>query len=249
MALTWPRPALGAWCSLPVPHTVEVAAAAGYDYVSVDMQHGLIDRTTLIPMLMGFRGTSVVPVVRVPANDAAAICFALDAGARAVIVPMVESARDAEAAARACRYAPNGIRSFGPLRASHFLGRDPAVHNASVACFVMIESRRGVDAADEICATPGIDGIYIGPADLAVSLGVALGDVDSSTAHREAADHVQATARAREVLVGYHGISGQQAAALVERGFDFVTVTTELAVMARGLAVELSAARATPASR
>ena len=156
-------PAIGLWASIPSPLTAEAVALAGPDYVVADQQHGALEPTTLMAMLQAVAGAGSAPLVRVARNEPFAIGQALDLGAQGVIVPMVESGEEAARAVAACRYAPEGIRSFGALRAG--AGERPL-------CLVMIETRAGLEQVAEIAATPGLDGIYIGPSDLALSLGL-----------------------------------------------------------------------------
>src|SRR5437667_11392048 len=122
------------------------------------------------PMLQALRWSEAAVVVRVPFNSTPWPGKAFDAGADAVVIPMVNDRDDAETAVAACRYAPEGVRSFGPVRAGMLIGDDAPAANRRVMCFVMIESVRAVESADAICSTAGLDGVYIGPADLAVSM-------------------------------------------------------------------------------
>ena len=156
-------PAIGLWASIPSSLTAEAAALAGADYVVADQQHGALDPAMLMAMLQAIAGAGSVPFVRVAANDPFAIGQALDLGAAGVIVPLVSSGEEAARAVAACRYQPEGIRSFGALRA--WSGERPL-------CLVMIETRDGLERVEEIAGTPGLDGIYVGPSDLALSLGL-----------------------------------------------------------------------------
>jgi 4-hydroxy-2-oxoheptanedioate aldolase len=156
-------PAIGLWASLPSALTAEALALAGPDYVVADQQHGALDPAMLMAMLQAIAGAGSVPLVRVAANDPFAIGQALDLGAAGVIVPLVSSGEEAARAVAACRYQPEGIRSFGALRAGS--GERPL-------CLVMIETRDGLERVEEIAGTPGLDGIYVGPSDLALSLGL-----------------------------------------------------------------------------
>jgi 4-hydroxy-2-oxoheptanedioate aldolase len=161
--------AVGAWCGIPSPFVAEVLATVGFDWLCLDLQHGLIDYPTMLGMLQAV-GRRAPVVVRVPWNEPDEIMRPLDAGAAGVVVPMIGTAAEAEVAARACRYAPDGFRSWGPTRAS--LGDPsygPATANRDVVCIVMIETVEGVENVDEILAVPGVDGVIIGPCDLALS--------------------------------------------------------------------------------
>ena len=237
------EPAVGAWCTIPSSVPAEFLATSGFDYVGVDCQHGLAGPDSLVPMLQAINGHDVPAVVRVPVGSGWWIQRALDSGAEAVIVPMVNSAEEAAAAVRHCRYAPDGERSFGPIRAELVVGTAPEDVNAAVACLVMIETRTGVAAAEEICATPGVDGVYIGPADLAISYGLPprLGPVPGP--HAEAMDRVQAACAANGIVAGVHAANGAQAAQYLRDGYRMVTISSDLAMMRSYARTQLRAAR------
>ena len=168
------RQVWGGWVVGPTVLGPEEFAGAGYDYVGFDLQHGYLDDAEVALLLRRLEYVPIATAVRLPSTDPAPIGRVLDAGADAVIIAMVESAEQAAAAVAATRYAPDGVRSFGPLRAS--LGLDPAELEARVSVFAMIETAQGLAAVDEICAVPGLTGVYVGPADLAISLGFGLAD-------------------------------------------------------------------------
>jgi 4-hydroxy-2-oxoheptanedioate aldolase len=235
--------AFGVWIMLSSPAAVETIASMGFDYVGVDCQHGLLDYTDMRDILLMLRGLPTTPVVRVPYGEASAIGRALDAGAEGIIVPMVNSRAEAELAVAACRFPPDGVRSFGPGRAHQPFGRDPAAINTEVVCLAMIETRYGLAAADEICSTPGLDGIYVGPSDLALSLGHA------PTAAEHPAEHAEAVARVREacekngLVPAIHAYGGANAKMRADQGFRMVTVTADAAVLSLGSLNELRVAR------
>jgi 4-hydroxy-2-oxoheptanedioate aldolase len=229
---------IGAGCSTGSVHVAEVLDAAGFDYVCVDCQHGLSGGgASALGALVGVRAS--VPVVRVPSNDAGWIGRALDTGAHAVIVPMVSSAEDASRAARACRYAPDGGRSWGTNRSS--LTGTPAEVNAAVSCHVMVETRAGLDCVDAIAATPGVDGIYLGPADLAVSMGFAPGGGDDAV--EKAIERVRVACVDAGIVAGVQANGGEDARRRVEQGFDMVTVATDVALLRGALADALRTVR------
>src|SRR5471030_3027552 len=178
----WRRgePSVGAWLSLGNVHTAELIANAGFDWLVIDMQHGLIPYADMLRMLPAISTTETTPLVRVSGNNLPEINKALDAGAMGVIVPLVNTAEEAAAAVSACRYPPDGTRSFGPTRAALYGGRGYATEaNGQIACIVMIETQAGLDNLDAIVSTPGVSGVYVGPADLALALGLpARGDTD-----------------------------------------------------------------------
>ena len=165
--------ALGAWITSREPILAEIAGRAGFDYVCIDMQHGLADFDCAVGILQALASTPAIPVVRVPSNDAAIIGRVLDAGAMGIIIPMVNSAEEAKRAADACRYAPAGSRSIGPFAVAARHGAEYVARaNDLVACIPMIETRQAIEAIDDIVAVPGVDAVYVGPADLSLSLGL-----------------------------------------------------------------------------
>ncbi|GEL22212.1 aldolase [Pseudonocardia sulfidoxydans NBRC 16205] len=161
---------LGGWCHLASPFSVELMASVGFDWCCLDMQHGTIRINDVIGALQGVRAAGGTAYVRVPGVDAALIGAVLDAGADGVFVPQVSTAEQARAVVRACRYSPDGARSWGPLRPKLTTARpDPAVL-AGAPCYVMVEDRAGVENVAAITAVPGVTGVLAGPADLALDL-------------------------------------------------------------------------------
>jgi 4-hydroxy-2-oxoheptanedioate aldolase len=234
--------AFGGWCTIGSPFAAEVLAHEGFDYVCVDCQHGLIHYDAMWPMLQALRAGAATAVVRVPFNDTAWPGKALDAGAQAVIVPMVNSRAEAEKAVASCRYAPEGVRSFGPVRAGMVVGDDPPAVNREVMCLVMIETVRAVEAADAICATPGLDGVYVGPADLAVSMGGSLAAM-ASKEHADAVEEVRRACARHGIAAGIHTGGGAAARAYADAGFGMCTVSTDAALLRVSARRELAAAR------
>jgi 4-hydroxy-2-oxoheptanedioate aldolase len=214
--------AYGAWCSIPSPLTAELLAGAGFDFLILDCQHG-IDFSDLLPMLQAVSRSVTTPVVRVPGNDPYWIGRALDLGAQAIIVPMVSTRADAERAALACRHFPDGNRSWGPLRSRMFLGADIPHINREVLCLVMIETEEGIGNAREICSVPGIDGIFIGPGDLGITLGIAPGTTEGMERLDAAIETVRQACEEAGIIPGI-----ARGADFVERGFRIVTVTGDL---------------------
>lgn len=238
-------PLVGYWIMLDSPYATEAVAAAGYDYVCLDLQHGLIGYPGLVANVMAVDAGGSTTVVRVGANDPALIGRALDAGARAVIVPLVSSAAEAAAAVAACRYQPRGIRSFGPTRAPlrGRTGADAAELDAAVACIVMIETAAGLADVAAICATPGVDGVYIGPSDLALGMGAPAPGAVDGLAFDEALADVRAAAEVAGIACGIHCGPGEEVAARLAEGFTFATVSSDLQHLAAAAATHLAAAR------
>lgn len=244
------EPAFGLWAGIPSSFTAELAATAGYDYVCVDLQHGVSDEAAMISIFQASRAAGAAPITRVAWNEPWLIMRALDLGAVAVIVPMVGSGEDAARAVQACRYPPEGRRSYGPVRAGMVVGSvSPEELARDAMCFAMVETRDGLERLDEIAGTPGLDGIYIGPSDLSLGLGLAppgSGDQDAGAAARleQAIDRVRETCLAHDLIAGMHCTGGRVAAAFAQRGFRLVTVGTDYALLRAAVRLELDEARA-----
>ncbi|WP_299450081.1 HpcH/HpaI aldolase/citrate lyase family protein [uncultured Serinicoccus sp.] len=230
----------GAWCTLPDTVAAEVLGRQGFDYVCVDQQHGLIDDSTMVPMLQAIDASGAAPLVRVRWNEPPAIMSALDAGAAGVVVPMIETAEDAARAVSACRFPPQGQRSYGPIRAREVMGSGETEVVQQVACIVMIETAAAMENLDDILDTPGLDGVYIGPNDLTLALG---GRPNTTTPEFVAAvDTIQQACRSRGLAIGMHTGSGGDAQHYLSLGFDFVTVVSDAGLLARAAAAELKLA-------
>jgi 4-hydroxy-2-oxoheptanedioate aldolase len=229
---------------MPGSFGAELVASAGVDYVCVDQQHGIIDYDSMVPMLQAIRAAGAAPITRVLSNDPFLIMKALDAGVWGVIVPLVNNAEDAARAVSACRYPPRGMRSYGPVRAASVIGsRDPADLGEEVLCLVMVETREALERVEEIARTPGVDGIYIGPSDLALSLGLAPTlDVTEDT-HVEAVNRIREACHRNGIVAGIHARLGEWARRHAEAGFDIVTVATDAALLRSAALRELTVAR------
>jgi len=232
-------PSLGCWLKVPSSTTAEIAARAGFDYVCVDMQHGMVDRSDLLAMLQAIQPHSRRTLVRVPANEFSVIGWALDMGATGVIVPLVNSAADAEAAIRAARYPPDGDRSMGPTRAIRIFG-EACVEQAggAIQCIPMIETRRALENLDEILAVPGVDLVYVGPSDLSVNLGLGRGNNDGDPAFDEALAAILDACRRHSVVPGIHS-NASLAKRRLEAGFRVLTVAEDDTAMLSGLTAVL----------
>ena len=243
----WRRgePSVGAWLSLGNVHTAELIANAGFDWVVVDLQHGLIDYNDLLRMLPAISTTETTPLVRVSGNNLPEINKVLDAGAMGVIVPLVNTAEQAAAAVSACLYPPDGTRSYGPTRAMLYGGRGyPAEANGQIACIVMIETQEGLDNLEAILATPGLGGVYVGPSDLALSLGLPpRGDTDEPR-HLAAVEQILGACKRHKVPAGIHTGGLDWARRRLAMGFDFVTLGTDSGFMMRAVTADLDAVRA-----
>ena len=237
--------AYGAWLSLPSSFAAEVMAHQGYDYLCIDLQHGLIDYQVAVTMLQAISTTATTPVVRVPWNEPGIIGKALDAGAYGVVIPLVNSRAEAEAAVGACRYAPDGYRSFGPLRASYYAGADYALHaNREIACIPMIETTTALAHIDEILSVPGIDAVYVGPADLSLTLGLAPGMWHDDASFRDAHRAIAEACKKRGIAPGIHANAGL-AARHAEAGYQMVTISSDVGSMASAAGQDVRSVRGT----
>jgi 4-hydroxy-2-oxoheptanedioate aldolase len=231
----------GGWVVGPTIIGPEEFARAGYDYVGFDVQHGYIDDADVALLLRRLEHIPIATAVRLPSADPAPIGRVLDAGADAVIIAMVESSEQAAAAVAATRYPPAGVRSFGPLRAS--LGLDPAALESRASVFAMIETAQGLSAVDEICAVPGLTGVYVGPADLAISLGYGPAEAWTETAVLDAHAQIHATATAAGLVTAIHAGAGKAGKAMAEQGFRMLTLASESQALRRGAAEYLREAQ------
>ncbi|MFA5489518.1 MAG: aldolase/citrate lyase family protein, partial [Candidimonas sp.] len=226
------------------PFSAEIMCSARPDYVCIDQQHGLADYEQFLHMLRAIEAFGVAPLTRVLHNDRALIGKALDAGAQGVIVPMVNSAEEAALAASACRYPPRGVRSFGPTRAALTLGSaDVEALGRNALCLVMIETRQGLENIEEIVRAPGIDGVYVGPADLALGLGLKPGLETSDPEHDEAIELILKTCLENGLIAGIQCGSGKAAYRMAQRGFRVVTFAKDSTLVATGISQELAMAK------
>ena len=238
------RTVFGLWSVVPGSFGVEILSRTGVDYVCVDQQHGVIGYDAMVPMLQAIEAGGAAPITRVLSGDPYGIMKSLDAGAWGVIVPLVNSAADAQSAVAACRYPPRGVRSYGPVRVGGVIGSsDPEVLDAETLCLVMVETREALERVDEIAATPGLDGIYIGPTDLALSLGLTPTLEIREEEHAGAIERVREACARNGIAAGIHSPSGEWARMHAEAGFDMVTVATDASLLGEAAFGEVAAAR------
>ncbi len=236
------KPATMGWISISHSFTAEMMARQGFDSLCVDLQHGTNEMSHVLPLLQAISQTDTAPFVRVKWNDKASIMRALDIGAYGVIVPLVNNAEEAAAAVDACRYPPDGVRSSGPFRAAQYGGPGyQEAANNEIIMMVMIETKEGLENLEEICATPGVDAVYIGPADLSYALGLAPRGDNPDPLHIETCDKILATAHKHGIKAVMHCGSGAFAAGAIKRGFDMVMLTSDTACMVAGAQAQLNA--------
>lgn len=232
-------PAFGCFLAIPSAVAAEQVAAVGFDYVGVDLQHGAIGYSDALSLFPVIQAAGPAPLARVTANDPNEIGKVLDAGALGVIVPLIDSAEDAERAVAACRFPPRGRRSFGPVRAATAVGSRDITALEQVACFAMVETADGLANLDKIAAVPGLTGLYVGPADLALALGLEPSYEPPAEEHRKATETIRTAAKRHGISAAVHCDGGECASRRVAQGFDMVTLGTELAQLRRRLDGEL----------
>lgn len=229
------QPALNGWLSIPSPVTAEIMAGFAWDSLTVDLQHGLIDYQTAVGMLQAISTRDATPLARVPWLEPGIIMKMLDAGAYGIICPMINTRDDCARFVGACRYAPRGYRSFGPLRASLYAGADYHRHaDETVLTLAMIETAQAIENLDAILDVEGLDGIYVGPSDLALSLGH---DPQSDTGRDdvlEAIRHILAGAHQHHLFTGIHANVIGYARRMLDLGFDFVTAMSDARFLRSG---------------
>lgn len=220
-----PEPLFGGWCTLPTSFAAELVGTSGVDYAVVDMQHGLTGYSDLVSMLQAITLTGAVPMVRIPFGDHGIAQRALDAGAMGLIFPMINTVALAEDAVRSCRYPPLGERSYGPIRARLHIDIDTTWVNSQILCLVQIETREAMDNLDGILAVPGIDGVYVGPADLALSHGMPPGK--SSSELDELLSRIVQACRTHSRIPAIHSLSGADARDKVALGYRMCSIGSD----------------------
>ena len=233
------------WLAIPNSFSAETMAHQGWDSLTIDLQHGMVDYQAMVPMLQAMSTTATVPVVRVPWLEPGILMKTLDAGAYGVICPMINTQEDAQKLVAYTHYAPRGTRSFGPIRALLYSGADYPQHaNDTIVTFAMIETAAALDNLDAILSVEGLDAIYIGPSDLSLALGCTptFDDLDPKAA--EAVDHILARAKAHGVVAGIHNGTPESALKRIAKGFQFVTVSSDARLMAAGAQQVIAKVRA-----
>ena len=237
------KPATVGWIGTASPYATEVMANAGFDGLVVDMQHGMaITPDMAATCLQVISTTDTLPMARVPWNRPEWVQYVLDAGAMGVIIPMINNYEEAVVGAGACRYPPLGYRSVGPNRSVLYSGADYIEKsNDETICLLMIETKEGIDNLEEIAQTPGIDGFYIGPADLAVSLGVPMAEWPTNEKHQRACQKVLDVANGAGLVAAHHSTGGAHAAEVFRQGFKLANLGSDSRFVASAAADALKA--------
>jgi 4-hydroxy-2-oxoheptanedioate aldolase len=236
---------INGWLAIPSSFSAETMAHQGWDSLTIDMQHGMVDYAAMVTMLQAISTTSTVPVVRVPWLEPGIIMKTLDAGAYGVICPMINTREDAQRLVAYSHYAPRGTRSFGPVRALLYGGADyPERANDTIVTFAMIETAQALDNLDSILSVEGLDAIYVGPSDLSLALGCkpVFDDVEPLAA--QAIDHVLERATAHGLVAGIHNGTPAAASARIAKGYRFTTIGSDARLMAAGAQQVLGQMRA-----
>ena len=237
---------LGAWLQIGHPACAEICARTGFDWVCVDMEHGAIDLETMTNIFRAIDGFDCVPVVRLPLNDPVWIHRVLDAGARALIIPMVKTAEEAEAAVREAKYPPRGTRGFGFSRANMHgmdFSANVAAANDEIAMIMQIEHKDALTNMDAIAGTDGVDGMFIGPYDLTGSMGIT-GQLDHPDVVA-ALQQYRDTCRRHDVAAGTHVVfpTRDNATRALDEGYTLIALGLDITLLAEAAQAAVQAAR------
>tara|TARA_B100001564_G_C20648791_1_gene675815 strand:+ start:1447 stop:2238 length:792 start_codon:yes stop_codon:yes gene_type:complete len=230
------KPIINGWLQIPSSFSTEVMAHQGWDSLTIDMQHGVVDYPNAVQMLQSISTTEVTPLARVNWNEPGQIMKILDAGCYGVICPMVSNRLEAERFVGACMYPPKGYRSYGPVRGLIYGGGDYGDYaNDEILKIAMIETKEALDKLDEIMTTPGLDGIYIGPADLSLAIGEkpAFDNPEGTPTYKQIVNILN-HAKKNKVFAGLHNASPEYAKKMIDLGFSLVTVGSDQRYMSGG---------------
>ena len=222
------RPVINGWLGAGSAFVAEAMAGQGWDALTIDTQHGLVGYSEMVEMLRAIAPSETTPLVRVSWNTPGEIMRALDAGAYGVICPMINTRAECEAFVGACRYPPLGYRSFGPIRAALVAGAGyPEESNGELLTFAMIETAEGLQNLEAIVATPGLDGVYIGPSDLSLSHGGKPNQDSQEPFILGAFQQILDACKAAGRRAGVHTQSAAYSQQMIAMGFDLVTVGSD----------------------
>tara|TARA_Y100000590_G_scaffold470546_1_gene666213 strand:+ start:6685 stop:7473 length:789 start_codon:yes stop_codon:yes gene_type:complete len=226
------QPCINAWLSIPNSFTAEAFGKMGWDSITIDMQHGLNDYQSIIPMIQAISNSKSIPFVRVPWNEPSIIMKSLDLGVMGIIAPMINTKEDCENLVSSCKYPPLGKRSFGPIRAQLTYGAKYYEDaNSNILCFAMIETEQAVKNLDDILSVPNLTGVYIGPADMSINFGLKPKfDVKENPVY----DNIKFIAKKAKdygKIAGIHNGSTTYAKEMIEIGFQFVTISSDFRAM------------------
>ena len=230
------KPVINGWLQIPSTVSTEVMSQQNWDSLTIDLQHGLIDYSNALPMLQAISTTGVTPLTRVNWNEPGEIMKILDAGSYGIICPMVSNKEDAEKFVQACMYPPNGYRSFGPIRGLIYGGSDYSKYaNDEILKFAMIETKEALEKLNEIMSVPGLDGIYIGPADLSLALDEEPGfDKDKNTKVYSEICRILEHAKKNNIFAAIHNSTPEYSLKMIDLGFNLVTMGSDHRLISSG---------------
>jgi len=233
----------GAWCMIGSPVVAETIAREGFAAVVLDAQHGLWDVSALIAGTSAVNHARAAPAVRVPHKDFALVSRALDFGAEAIIAPMINDSEDARQFAAAAKYPPLGERSWGPLRAMPLQDRSAPVDylreaNDGTVTFAMVETTTALANVDAMAATPGIDGLFVGPYDLATALSSGTAQDVHAQNVEEAIDTICSAAKKANKIPGIYCRDAESALVMAKRGFRFIVAGNDLTTLRAATAAQ-----------
>jgi 4-hydroxy-2-oxoheptanedioate aldolase len=237
--------AINAWLGIPSTITAEIVSRQGFDAITIDLQHGINDYSTAVPMLQAISASDATPMARVPWLEPGIIMKLLDAGALGIVCPMINTPQDAERFVRYCRYAPDGVRSFGPVRAGLLHGPGYVKQaNDSIVTLAMVETGQALAQVADIARTPGLTGVYIGPSDLGLSLGYEAKLDQTEPVVMDAIKRILEAAGNAGIKAGIHCMAPAYARDMLELGFDLVTMGTDIRLFTAAYADAMKALRA-----
>jgi len=241
------KPAVQGWCSTGNPYIAEMMGHAGFDAVVIDWQHGVgVSQESVVACIQAIGSSAAVPIVRLPRNSPEYISYVLDAGAYGVIVPMVNTYAEAAAAGRACRYAPRGCRSIAANRPTLSEPLEAYVQRANddVICLVMVETMQALENVEAIAKAPEIDGLYIGPSDLSLDMGLSLSTWQNDDRHIAAVQRIFAAAQANGIVACHHGAGPAVSAKFIKMGSMLCQIGNEMRMLTAATAEALQTFRA-----
>ena len=237
------KPALNGWLGIPSTFSAEIMSKQDFDSITIDLQHGLTDYSIAVPMMQAMAASDTTMLCRVPWLEAGIIMKLLDAGALGIICPMINTREDAETFVGATLYSPDGYRSSGPVRANVIY---PDYHNQAnkqIISMAMIETEQAVNNAEAICNTPGLTGIYVGPSDLAVTMGEGPGLDRKPGKVYDAIKHVLAVAKKSGVRAGLHCMDPSYIKQMYSTGFEFASLSNDVRLLTQIVTSQVSAVR------
>tara|TARA_B100000795_G_C22791046_1_gene436950 strand:- start:1164 stop:1913 length:750 start_codon:yes stop_codon:yes gene_type:complete len=233
---------INGWSSIANTFNAEIMAASGFDSITIDMQHGLVGYQKVVEMLQAISGYNITPMVRVPWNDPSMVMRCLDAGAYGIICPMVNTKEECEKFVTSCRYPPKGNRSFGPIRARMYGGDDYFHHaNETLLNFAMIETSEAVDNLDKILSVDELDAVYIGPSDLAVTMGYTPGAYQKEV--EDCLIYIVETCKSKNIKTGIHCPDGKTVKERFDMGYDLGTISADAALLTQASKREIADAK------